>query len=84
MPDTAKHDLFVCRVLCVVPATLDRLNNDMAVSMVIRANRQQDTILVLTKGQGAGWGLATFEDDIVKRVLGTAGKLIIHGLHVQM
>ena len=75
----------MCRVLCVVPATLDRLNNDMAVSMVIQADRQQDTILVLTKADKVLAGnAATFEDDIVKRVLGTAGKLIIHGLHVEM
>eukprot|EP00891_Asterochloris_glomerata_P000588 jgi/Astpho2/588/fgenesh1_pg.00013_%23_22_t len=78
-------EIIISMVLCVVPATLDRLNNDMAVSMVIQANRQQDTILVLTKADKVLAGnAATFEDDIVKRVLGTAGKLIIHGLHVEM
>ena len=73
----------MCRVLCVVPATLDRLNTDMAVSMVIVADRQQDTILVLTKADKVLAGDAAFEDYIVKRVLGTAGKRIIHGLHVK-
>ena len=67
----------------MVPATLDRLNTDMAVSMVIVADRQQDTILVLTKADKVLAGDAAFEDYIVKRVLGTAGKRIIHGLHVK-
>ena len=73
----------VCRVLCVVPATTPRLNTDTAFGMVVEAERQQDTILVLTMADKVLAGdAATFEDDILKRVLCKAGELISHGLHV--
>ena len=67
----------------MVPATTPRLNTDTAFGMVIDANRQQDTILVLTMADKVLAGDATtFEDDILKRVLCKAGKLIVHCPHV--
>jgi hypothetical protein len=55
----------------VVPANTARLNGVSAIGMVVDANRTSSSILVLTKSDLVT--RETVEDDIIKRVLGTAG-----------